>query len=650
MMNKAAERHLQDEHLLDDISVNTTEICVPDDIFNSWQQTLDLISEIVDTPAVLIMRIHKNDNKMEVFASSKSTGNPYHRYDNDNLGNGLYCETVIAQNCELHIPNALKDSDWDHNPDLKLGMIAYCGLPLLWPDNIPFGTICMLDNKEHSYSQKFRHLLARFQEAVVTNLATLYQQEKLRHLNQLLETRVQLRTHELAELSTKLIREIESRTSAEFSLEYSKTYDELTGLPMRSGLIDSLTQMLKQSKATETVTVLYFGLRKFKSINDSYGYLIGDQVLSQFSQRLKQYLDKDTLIARIAGSEFVIARSHKKTASNDLELITKILDCCNAPFSLAGFTITVPSCMGVAQFPTDATTAEELLQKSSAAMSISKTEGARYSFFNQDTQSSIEQRYQLESHLVDALNNQELYLNYQPLVCLKTHRILGAEALLRWHNPVLGQVPPDKFINLAEHNGQIIEIGNFVLHSALAQAAHWQTLQQSDFRIAINISPLQFRAPNFAEHIADLLTLYQLPTTSLELEITEGILLQDEHLAHDSIKKLQAQGIRISLDDFGTGYSSLSYLQKYSFNTLKIDRCFITNLEKNEQDRELTRAIIAMGKKLNLHVIAEGVETQEQDRFIQSEDCDYGQGYLYGKPTSAEDFETNYLTNLYSFQ
>jgi len=644
MMNKASERHLQDEHLLNDISVNTAEICVPEDIFNSWQQTLDLISEIVDTPAVLIMRIHKNDNKMEVFASSKSPGNPYRRHENDNLGNGLYCETVIAQNCELHIPNALKDSNWDHNPDLKLGMIAYCGLPLLWPDNTPFGTICMLDNKEHSYSHKFRHLLARFQEAIVTNLATLYQQEKLRYLNQLLEKRVQLRTHELAELSTKLIREIEGRTSAEYTLEYNKSYDELTGLPKRASLIDSLTQMLKQLQRTQTVTVLYFGLRKFKSINDSYGYVIGDQILSQLSQRIKQQLNKNTIIARIAGSEFVIAHPHKRSSKEEFELITNIVNCCNNPFCIADFSISVPSSMGVSQFPADAKTAEELLQKSSAAMSISKAEGVSYSFFNQDTHSKIKQRYEIESHLVDALTNSELSINYQPLICLKTHTILGAEALLRWHNPVLGQVPPDKFINLAERNGQIIEIGNFVLHSALAQASQWQIKLPGEFRIAINISPLQFRAPNFAGHIADLLTLYQVSPSSLELEITEGILLQDEHLAHDSIKKLQTLGVRISLDDFGTGYSSLSYLQKYSFNTLKIDRCFITNLEKNEQDRELTRAIIAMGKKLNLHVIAEGVETHEQDSFIQSEGCDYGQGYLYGKPTSAETFEAKYLT------
>ena len=215
---------------------------------------------------------------------------------------------------------------------------------------------------------------------------------------------------------------------------------------------------------------------------------------------------------------------------------------------------------------------------------------------------------------------------------------------MRWNNPILGNVSPDQFINLAERNGQINEIGNFVLHTAIAQVAKWFVIQPQNFRIAINISPVQFRNSSFAEHIENLLSLYNLPASALEIEITEGILLQDEHVAQHTIKKLQQFGVRVSLDDFGTGYSSLSYLQKYSFNTLKIDRCFITNIEKNEQDRELSKAIIAIGKKLDMHVIAEGVETQAQDDFIKSEECDYGQGYLYGKPVTADLFEKRYFS------
>ncbi|MDN3696115.1 GGDEF domain-containing protein [Vibrio clamense] len=639
MPYKSELKKLQYEHLFGHLNINTSQIDVPDEMFNGWQQTLDLLAEIVDSPAVLIMRVTATD--ISVFTASRTQGNPYHRHDSEVLGNGLYCETVIQNQSELNIPNALKDKDWDHNPDIKLGMIAYCGLPLTWPDKTPFGTICMLDSQEREYSPLYRQLLERFQNGINANLASLYQHSELQYLNQILENNVQQRTSELAKLSEKLIQEIESRRVIEDSVDYYKSYDALTGLPNRLSFMSSLTQQLNASISPHT-TIIYFGLRNFKSINNSYGYVIGDKLLQLFSQRVQRFLSSDTLFARVAGAEFVIAQP-KSDTTDEMQLINQIITSSNHPFTIDEFTITIPCCMGIAQSPSDSDNAAELIQKAGAAMDISKVDGSQYTFFTKQTQLNIEQRYHLESNLVDALKNRELSLNYQPLFCLKDNKVIGAEALLRWNSPILGNVPPDQFISLAEHNGQINEIGNFVLHTAISQAAKWYVLQPGDFRIAINISPVQFRCSSFAEHVADLLTLYQLPASALELEITEGILLQDEHIAQRTIKKLQQLGVRVSLDDFGTGYSSLSYLQKYSFNTLKIDRCFITNIEKNEQDRELSKAIIAIGKKLDMHVIAEGVETQAQDDFIKFEECDYGQGYLYGKPVTADSFEKSYL-------
>ncbi|MDN3613270.1 EAL domain-containing protein [Vibrio gallaecicus] len=640
MPYKAELKKLQYDHLFGHVDINTSQIDVPDDMFNGWQKTLDLLAEIVDSPAVLIMKVTATD--ISVFTTSNTQGNPYNRHDSEVLGNGLYCETVIKNQSELHIPNALKDPEWDQNPDIKLGMIAYCGLPLTWPNKTPFGTICMLDNQEREYSQSYRQLLERFQNGINANLAHLYQQSELQYLNQILENNVQKRTTELAKLSEKLIKEIEERRVIEDSVDYYKSYDALTGLPNRLSFISSLTQQLNASIPANT-TVIYFGLRNFKSINNSYGYVVGDKLLQLFTQRVQSFLSSDTLFARVAGAEFVIAQP-KCDSTDEIQLINQIITSSNTPFTIAEFTITIPCCMGIAQAPSDSENAAELIQKAGAAMDISKVNGSPYTFFTKQTQLNIEQRYHLESNLVDALKNGELSLNYQPFFCLKNNKVIGAEALLRWNNPILGNVPPDQFINLAERNGQINEIGNFVLHTAIAQAAKWFVIQPQNFRIAINISPVQFRNSSFAEHIENLLSLYNLPASALEIEITEGILLQDEHVAQHTIKKLQQFGVRVSLDDFGTGYSSLSYLQKYSFNTLKIDRCFITNIEKNEQDRELSKAIIAIGKKLDMHVIAEGVETQAQDDFIKSEECDYGQGYLYGKPVTADLFEKSYFS------
>jgi len=631
----------QKDRLFADIAIDTSKIIVPSEMLESWQQTLDLLSEIVDTPAVLIMRVHPTE--IEVFASSHSQGNPYKPKDKEHLGHGLYCETVMKECREIHIPNALKDADWDNNPDIKLGMIAYCGLPLHWPDGSTFGTICMLDSKEHSYSQQFRNLLARFQNAIETNLITLFQQAKLQLHNQQLEQKVQQRTHELAELSAKLIREIETRTTTENTLEYHKSYDPLTGLPNRPNLINTLARMLEDINRKEKISVLYLGLRNFKSINDSYGYLIGDKVLAILGQRLQHNTHNDTFIARMAGAEFVLVQAYQPSEIETNKLINQIINCCHSPVGIANTVISLHCSIGIAQAPNDGIDAATLLQKAGAAMNISKAEGLAYTYFDQQTQRALSQRYLLESHLVEALKRHEFSLHYQPIIELNTRNIIGAEALLRWHNPVLGSVAPDQFIPLAERNGQIMEIGNFVLHSTIQQTANWCNMLQREFKIAINISPIQMRNPRFAEHIAELLTLYQLPATALELEITEGMLLQDEHLAHNVIHQLRELGVSISLDDFGTGYSSLSYLQKYAFDTLKIDRCFISKLENSEQGRELTKAIIAIGKKLKLKVIAEGVENPYQDAFICNEDCNYGQGYLYGKPVTPEQFERDFI-------
>ncbi|WP_315980170.1 EAL domain-containing protein [Aliamphritea spongicola] len=260
----------------------------------------------------------------------------------------------------------------------------------------------------------------------------------------------------------------------------------------------------------------------------------------------------------------------------------------------------------------------------------------------------LDERCRLESHLVDALKNSEFSLHFQPLIATDSRRLIGAEALLRWFNPVLGHVRPDQFISLAERNGQIVDIGHFVLRTAIEQISSWYRLYNYPMRMAVNISPVQFRDTGLVRYVADLLTEFELPPNMLELEITEGVLMQDEYQATRVINALKRIGVGVSLDDFGTGYASLSYLQKYAFDTLKIDRGFIAHLDNSEQDRELARAIIAMARKLNLNVIAEGIETQEQNDFILEEGCDCGQGYLYGRPVPALEFAAAHLEGVSS--
>ena len=621
-----------------DISADIID--VPEAMCGGWQQTVDLIAEVVDIPVSLIMRIHRDE--IEVFTRSQTAGNPYEPNEMAELGHGLYCETVIDTQEELLVENALTDPDWDRNPDIKLGMISYCGLPLSWPDGTPFGTLCMLDSRENCYSPQSRRLLARFQASVEADLATLFQQQRLERANHQLEQRVRQRTQQLENLNLQLCREIDHRSSVERTLAYNREFDSLTGMANRCSLVDYLARqmaLLEAAEASDQLALLYLGIRNFKSINDSYGYLVGDKVLLEIANRLQKSLAAEHFVARTTGDEFAVVICGPDIAGQALQVQQQLFQGLSPVISIYGHGISLLTNAGIAIAPLDSTDASALIQKASAAMSASKELDQNCCFYNNTNQSAIDDRYLLETHLVDALAKGEMSLHYQPLICTRSRKVLGAEALLRWQHPQMGNIPPDRFIPLAERNGQIIEIGNFVLRQAIEQAARWKTLTDQPFRIAVNISPVQFRDGQLSGHIRHLLDSYDLSPDLLELEITEGVLLQSAHQAEQRLQALHQLGVRISLDDFGTGYSSLSYLQKYAFDTLKIDRSFIASLDSQPKDKELVRAIIAFARKLNLHLVAEGVENEAQHRFLVDEQCECAQGYLYGRPMPAAVFE-----------
>ncbi|WP_370280257.1 EAL domain-containing protein [Pontibacterium sp.] len=617
-----------------------SNLVVPQEVVENWQRTVDLIAELAHIPAALIMRVH--ECQIEVFARSSNQDNPYRPQEMADLGTGLYCETVINSQSSLLVPNALKDPKWDHNPDLPLGMISYFGLPLSWPNGSPFGTICMLDREENSYTEQSRELVRRFQRAIECDLQIIYQKHRLQQANAQLEERINERTLELEALNEELRKEIVRKDAVTRTLEYVTQYDSLTGLPNQHSLASQIDNLLKEEGDCNTA-VISIGLKNFKSINHSYSYYIGDQLLVELSQRLTRLLPPDILLARGNGDEFIVVVQNLTDASDTMEITSRITQATSVAFSVTPYTITVALNMGIATAQTDGEDAMSLIQKASAAMGVAKESGNLYAFFDPQTASSISERSALETHLIDALANNEFSVHYQPLMCPKMNKLLGAEALVRWHNPVLGNVRPDRFISLAEQNGIIHELGAFVMRSAIKQAAEWNRMLDEPIRVAINMSPVQFRDNHLAEQINSYLEQYDLAPDLLELEITEGVLLQESYQTEQTLETLRQQGIRFSLDDFGTGYSSLSYLQKYPFDTLKIDRSFIADLVENEQSRELARTIIAISKKLNLHVIAEGVETEAQHQFLLDEGCDCGQGYLYGRPMAADAFQSQCL-------
>ena len=415
-------------------------------------------------------------------------------------------------------------------------------------------------------------------------------------------------------------------------------YDPLTGLPNRFRSLEDLNGLLTDAKqAHHQIAILMLDLDHFKKINDSLGPNIGDLVLKHVVARLKACLSSSELIGRLGGDEFIIIHQRKSSANHLQLLIESVLQLFTKPFMVEGHEMVLSVSMGIAIYPNDGDTASDLLSNADSAMFYAKDSGRNtYSFFTRAMNLDVTRRFAIEEQLQSALERGELSLVYQPQVELKHKRIVAAEALLRWHNPVLGHIPPDEFISIAEQSSLILPIGRFVLEQALQMAARLQ-LVLPGFRMAINLSPIQFRDDELVESIKTLLNAHQIDAETIEIEITEGVLMSGSSHVRDTLQSLSKMGLKLAMDDFGTGYSSLSYLRNYPFEVLKIDRSFVGDITSKPAEREMINAIIAMSQGLGLRVVAEGVETREQQDFLETVGCDYGQGYFFSKPLSDDD-------------
>ena len=405
-------------------------------------------------------------------------------------------------------------------------------------------------------------------------------------------------------------------------------------------MLDRLTQLLTEAKRNaDYVAVLFLDLDDFKKVNDTLGHETGDKLLIQAAERLCNVLRSNDTVGRLGGDEFIILLSGLPDGTEVKPIVENILNQFRRAFKIENRELILTASIGIAVYPNDGLNASTLLRNADSAMYNSKELGRNnYSYFTDSMNRDVSRRLALEEQIHGALERQEFEIFYQSKVAVDSGKIIGAEALLRWHNPVLGNVSPAEFIPVAEQTGLIIPIGLFVLNGALKQTALWQKTYDPDFLIAVNLSPRQFRDPNLVDSIARALNHSSVSAATLELEITEGVLMSGHSYIDDALTAINNLGITISMDDFGTGYSSLSYLRKYPFDILKIDRSFIHDIDNDEHVRELVSAVVAMAHALNLKVTAEGVETEEQLAYLGEISCDISQGYFYNKPVSAIDF------------
>ncbi|MCS0612909.1 EAL domain-containing protein [Massilia kyonggiensis] len=443
--------------------------------------------------------------------------------------------------------------------------------------------------------------------------------------------------------------DITERKLAEERLHHLAYYQELTGLPNRTlfgRLVDQALMVAQRNEST--ACVLYLDLNRFKLINGTLGRRVGDDLLRLVAERLRNALRDEDVVAHLSGDEFAVGLFDIRQHFEATTVAQKLQAALEAPFLVQGHDLRVGASIGISVYPQDGQDAETLLRMADIAMERAKEHAENpdrsVAFYRLDMNEGMQQRMLIESGLRHALGNGELILHYQPKFEIGSSRLVGAEALVRWKHPVRGMVPPIEFIPLAESTGLIVQVGEWVLEQACAQAAIWQRAGLPPFRLAVNVSAREF-TPSLPGRVAETLRRYRLDPHWLELEITESTLMHDIEHVIAIMDRISALGVALSLDDFGTGYSSLSYLKRFPIDTLKIDRSFTTGIPLDPSDCAIASTIIGMGRKLGHRVIAEGVETLEQLEFLRQAGCDEVQGYLYGRPLPAYEFEKSLREN-----
>jgi len=458
----------------------------------------------------------------------------------------------------------------------------------------------------------------------------------------LLSTQIEVKNESEEEEKFCFCFDITKKIDDQKYLEKLANYDQLTSLPNRHLFEDRLSHAIANCERDgKQLMLMLLDIDNFKSINDTLGHSVGDLLLKSVADRLKKSLRKSDTVARLGGDFFVILFENIEDYKKSLVIVENVFKLFKIPFKAGSHEVFVTVTGGIALYPDDSLDGESLLKCADIALHNAKKEDkSEFRFYNKKMNDDIIKRVKLERYLRTALERNELFLTYQPQIDIKTGKVIGVEALIRWMHPKLKMIPPLDFIPIAEDTRMILEIGKFALEKAVSQLKEWERLGIKDIKMVINVSAVQFTQGNFAKNVKDMLCKYEVNPKNFEIEITETVLMKNMERTKELLMSLKEADIGVAIDDFGTGYSSLVYLKKFPINRLKIDKTFIDDIPYDNDDAAITKTIISLGKTLGMKVVAEGVENRKQLDFLMKEDCDEVQGYIFSKPLLPDQFVT----------
>ncbi|SHO58613.1 putative bifunctional diguanylate cyclase/phosphodiesterase [Vibrio quintilis] len=611
------------------LNINVGGLVIPEALLDNWHTIVNLTTDLLKLSSAAVY-VCRNDNKAEELCGYVSE-DVFPQVSSESVI--PFVQTVMKSHQPLWFP------DPDNGKTARLmsepvPTVSTAGaFPLFWPTRQLFGVFVIAHGHDRVLTGKEHLLLENYRQTIEFHLAGIYQQAEIRHLNHRLE---QFQDLDYKNLTDFLCQEIDRRKVVEQQLRYHKHYDSGTGFLNRFSLDMKLRNLLSVNQ--DEFALIYIGFQNAYVLQSQFGYQAWDDVLRQYRKRLASLDSRFRIMTARPNSTDLILIVESEQLISDLEKICHILsEQSQTEMMVQQDSFPLRSYVGVAT-AAEGQTAVALIEEAFSAMLSCKDSGDSWAYSSELLAKSPLRIHQLENFLYNAVKNENMRLYFQPKVCPDTYQWQGAEALLRWQHPVLGDISNETLIHLAEKNGLIFEIGAFVLRAAISKASQWRHYAPV-FKMAVNISARQLCDVRLVEQVKQFLDEFHLPASYLEIEVTESALITDETMALEVLERLHALGITLSLDDFGTGYASFSYLKKYPFDCIKIDKSFIHSIEHNDKDREIVRSIIQIAGKLDLQVIAEGIETQAQEQFAIREGCSSCQGFLYGRPMPSHEFE-----------